>query len=67
MSDVNARDNIGWFDNHNSWILVGTEEEKAELRRLVAKMKVKVPLHLINGTYKLKAWQPEPPFGRPGR
>ena len=67
MSDVNSKNNIGFFDGENSWILTGTEKEKEELRKLVARMSNKLPLHFTNGTYKLRTWQPEPPFGRPGR
>ena len=67
MSDVNAKNNIGFFDGENSWILTGTEKEKEELRALVKRMSSKLPLHFTNGTYKLRTWQPEPPFGRPGR
>ena len=67
VSDVNSKGNIGFFDGHNSSLIAGTPEEMEELRRLVSRIQNKVPLHYINGTYKLKAWQPETPFGGQGR
>ena len=67
VSDVNEKGNIGFFDGHNSSIICGTPAEMEALRKLVASIKTKVPLHYTNGTYKMKAWQPEAPFGRQGR
>ena len=67
VSDLNEKGNIGFFDGHRSSIIVGTPEEMESLRQLIAKIRNKVPLHFTNGTYKLKAWQPEHPFGGPGR
>ena len=67
VSDVNEKGNIGFFDGHNSSLICGTAEEMAALRKLVASIKTKVPLHYSNGTYKMKAWQPEAPFRRQGR
>ena len=67
MSDIKKKDNIGFFDGERSFVITGTPAEKKALRDLVAKIKAKIPLHLQNGTFKMRAWQPEPPFGRPGR
>ena len=67
MSDINKKDNIGFFDGERSYIITGSPADKKALRELVAKIKAKIPLHLQNSTFKLRTWQPEPPFGRPGR
>ena len=67
VSDVNAKGNIGFFDGEKSYILTGSRQELDALRKLVSQMKRKIPLHLSNGTFKMRAWQPESPFGGPGR
>ena len=68
VSDVNAKGNPAWFDGEQSFILPGTATEISELRRLIKKMNNKVPLHLKNGVFKMRAWRPEPEavFARPG-
>ena len=66
VSDVNNKGNLVLFDGHNSFILQPSDEVE-EIRKLVRKASKKVPLHLENGTFKIKAWQPEGPFGRLGR
>ena len=60
VSDVNEKGNLVLFDGHQSFIMQPSEEVEA-IRRLVMKA------HLENGTFKLKAWQPEGPFGRQGK
>ena len=67
VSDVNSKGNIGFFDGELSYILTGSRAELDALRKMVAKMTKKIPLHLENGTFKLRAWQPETPFGGQGR
>ena len=66
VSDVNEKGNLVLFDGHQSFIMQPSEEVEA-IRRLVMKASKKVPMHLENGTFKLKAWQPEGPFGRQGK
>ena len=67
MSDVNSKGHIGFCDGDQSFIILGNDKLVEELRKLVAKIQNKVPLHLVNGTFKLRAWQPEAPFGGQGR
>ena len=67
VSVVNKKGNIGFFDGPLSYILTGSKEELDALRKMVEKMQKKIPLHLSNGTFKMRAWQPDSPFGRPGR
>ena len=69
VSEVNAKGNPAWVDGERSYILPGGCKEIAELRALVAKMERKIPLHLKNGVFKLKAWQPDTSsvFAGPGK
>ena len=66
VCDVNKKGNIGLFDGEKSFILTGSAEELEALRKMVARMSQKIPLHLENGTYKMRAWQPDTPFGGQG-
>ena len=56
VSQVNARGIPTWFDGDRSYILPGNPTEIAALRALVQKVENKVPLHLKNGVFKLRAW-----------
>ena len=55
VSDVNNKGNLVLFDGHESFILQPSDEVE-EIRKLVRKASKKIPLHLENGTFKLKAW-----------
>ena len=68
VSEVNAKGNPAWFDGQNSYILAGGSPEVEKLRSLIQDYGSKIPLHLKNGVYKLKAWAPNDPAGfpRPG-
>ena len=68
VSEVNARGNPTWFDGEKSYILPGDAPQIATMRKLVQDVAQKVPLHLKNGVFKMRAWQPgaEAGFPRPG-
>ena len=72
VSEVNRKGNPCWFDGRSSFILPAGAPELAQIRRLINKVALKVPLHLTNGVFTMKAWQPEDgqmgpnPFARPG-
>ena len=68
MSEVNAKGNATRFDGERSYILPGSAPEVNELRAMIQKVQLKVPLHLKNGVFKMHAWQPEAGalFTRPG-
>ena len=71
VSEVNAKGNPAWFDGEKSYILPANSKELSQLRAIIRKMEKKIPLHLKNGVFKLKAWEPnaaeaEALFARPG-
>ena len=57
VSAVNAKGNPAWFDGEKSYILPGNSVELQAIRALISKVSNKVPLHLKNGVFKMKAWQ----------
>ena len=62
-----SKGNPAWFDGERSYIIPGAAKELAELRALVQRVENKVPLHLKNGVFKMKAWTPDASvFVRPG-
>ena len=69
VSDVNSKGNPAWFDGERSYIIPGAAQELAELRALVQRVENKVPLHLKNGVFKMRAWATEASsvFARPGK
>ena len=68
VSEVNARGNPAWFDGERSFILPGDAPQVATMRSLVQQVAQKVPLHLKNGVFKMRAWQAgnNAGFPRPG-
>ena len=56
VSEVNAKGNPAWFDGEKSYIIPSKAPELREIRRLIQQVKDKLPLHLKNGVFKLKAW-----------
>ena len=67
VAEINQRGHPAWFDGEKSYILPSSATEISALRRLVAQVKSKVPLHMKNGVFKLRAWQdPDAGFTGPG-
>ena len=68
VSEVNARGNPAWFDGERSFIIPGDAPQVVALRNLIQQIPKKVPLHLKNGVFKMKAWHPgtDAGFPRPG-
>ena len=71
VSDLNAKGNACFFDGSQSFILPKGAKELQAIRALVQKVDDKIPMHLSNGTFKLRTWEPEsqkpkPPFRRQG-
>ena len=66
VSGVNQKGNGVWFDGHESCILPpGPTLNK--IRAMVAQAQPKVPLHLKNGVFTMRCWQPGTPFAGRGR
>ena len=57
VAEINHRGHPAWFDGERSYILPSTAREIAALRKMVQQVKDKVPLHVKNGVFKLRAWQ----------
>ena len=68
VSEVNAKGNPTRFDGERSYILPSDSLQLSQLRALVQQVPAKIPLHLRNGVFKLRAWEPEAEalFARPG-
>ena len=67
VSSVNRKGNPVWFDGERSYILPSTARNLAPIRKLIQEIENKIPLHLSNGTYKMKAWRRASPFQGRGR
>ena len=70
VSEVKAKGNPTWFDGERSYIIPGTAKELGALRAMIQKVDHKIPMHLKNGVFKLKAWTPNAEssgFPRPRR
>ena len=65
VSDLNAKGNPTWFDGERSYIIPGAAKELGALRAMIQKVEHKVPLHLKNGVFKMKAWMPDAEAGFP--
>ena len=67
--DVNSKGNPCWFDGEQSFILPGGAEQIKELRALIQKVANKVPMHVKNGVFKMRAWttDDESVFARHGQ
>ena len=59
VSEVNAKGNATWFGGERSYIIPGAAKQLGALRALVQQVDNKIPLHLKNGVFKLKAWTPD--------
>ena len=57
VSEVNSKGNPTWFDGEKSFILAGGSPEVERIRSLIQDYESKVPLHLRNGVFKMKAWE----------
>ena len=67
VSAVSKKGNPCWFDGESSFIIPGTAEELSQIRALIAAISAKIPLHLENGTFKMRSWSPPSrPFQGPG-
>ena len=56
VTDCNKKGNCVWFDGHKSCLLPANCPQLAEIRRLIAEVSKKVPLHWEKGVYKMHTW-----------
>ena len=66
-SEINQRGHPAWFDGEKSYIIPGSAQEVSALRSLVKQVANKVPLHVKNGVFKLRAWQSDSESGFTGQ
>ena len=67
VSAINAQGNPVWFDGEKSYIIPAKSVEIAALRAKIEGIRKKVPLHLEQGTFRLRSWaKPPAPFQGPG-
>ena len=69
VSSVNKKGNPVWFDGNASYTIPGNADCLSKVRELLAAVPNKIPLHLENGTFKMRTWRKKGanPFQRQGK
>ena len=67
VSALNRKGNPVWFDGEQSYVVPSTAKNLALIRKLLKEIDNKIPLHLENGVFVMKAWKSPRPFQGPGR
>ena len=67
VSSLNKKGNPVWFDGEQSYVIPSTARNLAMVRKLLKEMDNKIPLHLENGVFVMKAWKGPRPFQGRGR
>ena len=67
VSALNKKGNPQWFDGENSYIIPGSAANLGQIRTMLKSIKNKIPLHMSNGVFIMKAWKRPSPFQGQGR